>query len=216
MPTLSSDNDTSDSEPDDLLSSIYEQTPRSDPHIQQTERCRQFLEATGDISDRVLQVLELMDELHLNLPVFLWAISWNVPELTSNPVVRFARTALMVSDELPGILAHWHRPPRFHGQGIRTKAANKALNGWALDAIYGTLDDELAMLKPIMSLPPGDLSEETLLSISLKEMIPEVKSTAPTLWQLFRYTLRTPRQAEHNKYKDPNAVQFDAIYVSRF
>jgi hypothetical protein len=102
-----------------------------------------------------------MDELHLNLPVFLWAISWNVPKLTSNPVVCFARTALIVSDELPGILAHWHRPSCFHGQGICTKAARKALNGWALDVIYGTLDNKLVMLKLIMSLPPGDLSEET-------------------------------------------------------
>jgi uncharacterized protein with PIN domain len=57
---------------------------------------------------------------------------------------------------------------------------------------------------------------KTLLSVSLKEMIPEVKSTAPTLWQLFRYTLHTPRQAKHNKYKDPNAVQFDAIYIWHF
>ena len=48
--------------------------------------------------------------------------------------------------------------------------SEKALNGWALDVIYGTLDDGLVMLKLIMSLPPGDLSEETLLSISLKEM----------------------------------------------
>lgn len=143
MPTLMSDDNTSDSEPEDPLSSIYEQTPCSDPHIQQTEWCQQFLEATGDISDRAL-ILKLMDKLHLNLPVFLWAISWNVPELTSNPVVHFSRTVLMVSNKLPGILTHWHGPTRFHSQGIRTQAARKALNGWALDAIYRTLDNELA------------------------------------------------------------------------
>jgi hypothetical protein len=58
----------------------------------------------------------------------------------------------MVRDELPGILAHWHRPPRSHGQVIRKKAAKKALNDWAMDAICETLDDaELAMLKPPMA-----------------------------------------------------------------
>ena len=102
----------------------------------------------------------------------------------------------MVSDELPGILAHWHRPPRSHGQGIRTKAAKKSLNDWALDTICETLDDELAMLKPAMSLSQQDLSEEALLFISWKDMILEVKSMALTLWKLFRYTLYMPRQQQ--------------------
>jgi hypothetical protein len=144
----------------------------------------------------MLQVLDLMDTLHLNLPLFLWAISWNVPKLTADNRVRFARTALMVSDELPGILAHWHRPPRSHGQGIHTKAAKKSLNDWALDTICETLDDELAMLKPAMSLSQQDLSEEALLFISWKDMILEVKSMALTLWKLFRYTLYMPRQQQ--------------------
>jgi hypothetical protein len=155
----------------------------------------------------VLQVLDLMDTLHLNLPLFLWAISWNVPKLTADTHVRFARMALMVSDELPGILAHWHQPPHSHGQGIRTKAAKKSLNDWALDTICETLDNELAMLKLTMSLSQQDLSEEALLSISWKDMLLEVKSMALTLWKLFRYTLYTPRQQQRNQSKDPDAVQ---------
>lgn len=122
----------------------------------------------------------------------------------------------MVSDELPGILAHCHRPPRSHGQGIRTKAARKALNDWALETICDTLDEELSILKPTMSLPQQDLSEEVLLSISWKEMIPEVKSKAPTLWKLFRYTLYTPRQEEQNQLKDPDVVQFNDICFWNF
>jgi hypothetical protein len=150
-----------------------------------------------------------MDKLHLNLPLLLWAISWNVPELTSHNRVCFARMALMVSDELPGILAHWHRTPCSHGQGIWTKAVRKALNDWALDTLCETLDDELLTLKPTMSLLQQDLSKEVLLAISWKEMIPEVKSKAPTLWKLFRYSLYTPMQEKRNKMKDPDAVQFD-------
>lgn len=71
----------------------------------------------------------------------------------------------MVCDELPGILAHWHRPPCSHGQGIWTKAASKALNDWALDTLCVTLDNELSILKPTMSLSKQDLSEEVLLAI---------------------------------------------------
>jgi hypothetical protein len=110
MSTTDSDTDTSDIDSGEHLHDYDQHIPLSDPHIRQTDRCRQFLETTGDISDRVLQVLnlvdtdatchvsycmlqvlDLMDELHLNLPLFLWAISWNVPELTSNSSVRFAR-----------------------------------------------------------------------------------------------------------------------------
>ena len=90
MSTVIPDSDASDSDSrEPWASTVPEQTSRSDPHIQQTNRCRHFLEDTGDISDRVLQVLDLMDTLHLNLPLFLWAISWNVPKLTSNNHVRF-------------------------------------------------------------------------------------------------------------------------------
>ncbi|KAI9436547.1 hypothetical protein F5148DRAFT_1154490 [Russula earlei] len=75
MSTVPSDGDTSDSDHKAHEDAAPERAPKSDPHIRQTDRCRQFLEDTGDISDRVLQVLDLMDKLHLNLPLFLWAIS---------------------------------------------------------------------------------------------------------------------------------------------
>jgi hypothetical protein len=48
-----------------------------------------------------------MKSVNLNLPLLLWAISWNVPELVSDPRVAAETTALMVSEELPGLLAHW-------------------------------------------------------------------------------------------------------------
>lgn len=201
-----------DERPFDVDSDLDESAgPSSVPHLRHTDRCRQFLEVSGDISDRVLKVLALMDDLHLNLPLFLWAISWNVPELISNNRVRYARTTLMVSVELPGILAHWHKPPRSHSQGIRTRAAGDALNSWAMETVCETLDRELSILKPTMSLPQKDLSEEVLLSVSWKEMIPEVKSKAPTLWKLFRHTMYTPRQEQRNQSKDPDAVQFSIV-----
>ena len=89
----SDSNSTSDSGLDEHPFDVDEPAPSSDPHLRHTDRCRQFLNNSGNISDRVLQVLALMDDLHLNLPLFLWAISWNVPELISNHRVRYARTA---------------------------------------------------------------------------------------------------------------------------
>lgn len=151
-------------------------TPSIDPHRRQTLNFREFLAITGDISERVVEVLDLMDSLHLNLPLLLWAISWNVPELVLHSRARFARTALpvMTSEELPGILANWHRPPRAHNQGIRTKAACNAMNEWALDVVCNMLDQDMSALEPTMHYPQEDLKEETLLDISWSKMIPEV------------------------------------------
>ena len=47
----------------------------SDPHIRQTNACHRYLEASGDIFEHVIKILQLMEKLHVNLPIFLWAIS---------------------------------------------------------------------------------------------------------------------------------------------
>ena len=141
--------------------------------------------------------------------------SWNVLKLISNNCVCFARTALIVSNELPGILAHWNRPPCFHGQGIHTKAARKAIVDWALETICEKLDDELSILKPTMSLSQQGLSEEVLLAISWKEK-PEGKSKAPMLWKLFQYALYMLKQEQQNQWKDPDMVQFNDVLFWHF
>ena len=181
-------------------------TSASDPHIRHTDACRQFLDASGDITERVIKILDLMDDLHVNLPIFLWAISWNVEELISNARVRFARTTLMLSKELPGILTHWHQPPRQHNAGIRTKAAKLAMTNWALETLYQAVDDELSALGPIMQFPQDDLSEEALLGIRLQDMILEVQVSAPILWKLAYHLTCTPAQVQRNKTKNPEPV----------
>ena len=43
----------------------------SDLHIRQTNLYCQDLETTGDIAERVVKILNVMEELHVNLPIFL-------------------------------------------------------------------------------------------------------------------------------------------------
>ena len=174
----------------------------SDPHLGQTNACRRFLEATGDLAERVVKILDLMDELHVNLPIFLWAISWNEENLVSNARARFARTALMLSDELPVILTNWHQPPRQHNAGIRTKAAKLAMTNWALETLCSSVDDELVDVCPIMHFPQDDLSEEALLGISVQDMISEVQTRAPILWKLVCHLTCTHTQVRRNKTKN--------------
>jgi hypothetical protein len=148
-----------------------------------------------------------MDDHSLNLTLFLWAISWNNKPLVQNGVARFARTSLMVSNELPDILKNWHQPPCQHNAGIRTKAAQQAMTDWALDTICEALDREMMALTDLMSLPQDELSEEALLSIHWKDLISDVQEVAPTSWKLFRHAAYTPQQDACNTQKNPDSVR---------
>jgi hypothetical protein len=126
-----------------------------------------------------------MHLIGLNLPVFLWAISWNVDKLTSNSTVAAERAALMVSKELLVILSHWRRPPQAHNAGIRTQAAYNTMNVFALDTVSKLVGKEMGALMKVMVSPSVDLSEESLLGIWWKELALEVNTVTPTTWTLF-------------------------------
>lgn len=187
----------------DTASSIH--SP-NDPHIQHTKSRRESLHDPEDLCARVLVVLKCIEEQGLNLTLFLWALSWNNKPLIQDGTARFARTSLMVSDELPQILRNWHQPPRQHNAGIRTKAAQHAMSEWALDTICDTLDRELTTVADLLSLPQEELSEEALLSIHWKDLISEVQEAAPITWKLFRHAAYTPRQDVRNTLKNPDSV----------
>ena len=179
-----------------------------DPHQQRTRNWMKFLQDDGLLVERVLLVLHYMESQQVDLAILIWAISWNVSELITNPTVRFMRTSLMVSDELPLILARWHKPPRTHGSGTRTKAGCKVMDAWALDTVFETVDHEMDALKPIMDSPQQHLSEESLLGIKWQDVIQDVKASAPTTWSLFRRIAYTPKQDSRNKTKNPDPVTY--------
>jgi hypothetical protein len=103
-----------------------------------------------------------MSSVNINLPILLWAISWNIPELVSDLKVSAERMALMVSNELLWILAHWWCPPWKHNSGIHTKAAYHTMNKFALDTILEIVGDEMDALDNVFKLPQSELSEESL------------------------------------------------------
>jgi hypothetical protein len=137
------------------------------------------------LAKHVRSVIDFMKSIDINLPLFLWALSWNIPELVSDLNVAAKRTALMLSDELPGILAHWHRPPQKHGIGIHTKAAYETMNKFALDTVLELVEEEMGDLDNVLHSPQSDLSEEvqrlkhknqlTKLSKSLPKAIAPLK-----------------------------------------
>jgi hypothetical protein len=153
-----------------------------------------------------------MESQQVDLGILLWAISWNVQELISNPTAHFMQTSLMVSNKLPLVLSQWHKPPQTHSTGTRTKAAGKAMTSWALELICDDLDQEMHQLKLVMDSPQQELSEASLLGIDCQEMINDIKLSTPTMWTLFCCTAYTAKQELRNMAKNPDPVKLPDVY----
>ncbi|GBE86106.1 hypothetical protein SCP_0806300 [Sparassis crispa] len=143
--------DSSDDEDEDTDDTPGRQREPSDPpHKIRTRNFRNYLAQQGDIASRVKEVLGYMLEKKLYLPLLLWALSWNVPELIADPLAKFECTALMISDELGDLLGKWFKPPRGHGRGIKTKGAASAINTFAVSCIKNTIHREMARVGKVM------------------------------------------------------------------
>jgi hypothetical protein len=214
------------------LDSVAEPSPsRPDPYVRRTEQLfdtgsfnsdagSQSLgqsQSLASLAARVRLVLDFMRSVNINLPILLWAISWNVPELVSDSNVSAERRALMVSKELPGILSHWRRPPRKHNAGIRTRAAYDTMNKFALDTVLELVGDEMSSLGNVFSSPQSELSEEGLRSIKWEDMATSVCHEAPTTWTLLRHAAYTQKQECRNAATRPDTVRPNPLsIVARF
>jgi hypothetical protein len=207
---LSSESGTDSEEPLGDTGAHRERKPGTSPHHRQSASFMAFLVKlrAPEVCLCVLSVLEYMESLQLNLPILLWALCWNdaYPDLISNNKARFARTGLSTSELLPGILRLWHHPPCAHNRGVRTEAACRAMEDWAVDTVCGILDKESENLKEYMKFPQEELSQETLLVIKWDDLSSNVKILSPMTWKLFCHTASTQQQEKQNRYKTPDAV----------
>ncbi|PSS06545.1 hypothetical protein PHLCEN_2v3675 [Hermanssonia centrifuga] len=201
--------DEIESEPFVYSDATRTRTHSSLPALDRTAAFRQFLDAQPpeDIARRCREAIRYMaDNLKLDITLLLFYISWNLPETTEDKVIQYARTALMWSDELPSIIKNWHRPPRKHGVGVRTKAASTALESWAEEITKRKINEEMRLLGPYMRLKPSEISPENLLSITMADTIQTVQTHAPTMWSLCRSASYTPIQEMKNAKKNPDLV----------
>ena len=75
------------------------------PPIQRTHT-RRLRERLGpDRATKVAAVLAYMNNLGLNLPLFLDLVSWGDPDCVTHRKICYEHSALMVSEELPSIIA---------------------------------------------------------------------------------------------------------------
>jgi len=90
--------------------------------LEQTRRKKAALHGQ-DLLPKVLCILDAISNEGLTLSLFLNALSWGDESCTANDRVRFARTGLLLSEELPDILARWYKPPRNKNKGRRPASA---------------------------------------------------------------------------------------------
>lgn len=173
-----------------------------------TVRCFKKLKllSEDEIQDRLVQVIDFMKTLDLDVTTFLFYFSWQLPNVPVSGKLRYARTALMNSEHLGTILRHWWRPPRSHGEGIRTKAAQDTINALSLENIKLRVNKEMRELAPMLRTPPNEFDEEKLLSVNIRELINETQDIAPTMWDFLKSSASTPRQLVRNTQKDSDPV----------
>ena len=73
--------------------------------IRNTQLLHEWIE--GSLVEKIVKVLEVMEDLKINLTIFLDALSWGDAACISNATVCYAHTGLMKSEELLLILHHW-------------------------------------------------------------------------------------------------------------
>lgn len=206
--TLRNENDEADNCTGDLSDDDEELLPPEPIQLRNTEILKRQL-VGQNILAKVTAVLHCMDRQGLNLPLFLDALSWGDVACHADAKVQYARTALMVSSEVPGILARWYKPPRggLGGKGKRPKGMREVLRRFATEVIGSCVEKELKTSAPLFLSPPEDLSRENLTSIDFNELKKEVKLSLPIYWGILEHAIYSDAQRARNHHKNPDMVR---------
>lgn len=180
------------------------------------EKARLYTKLIDDMADQGVDIVTFLDDLSWGLDVPAWmthesavlrCVALNMyANIKAYTTVRYARSSLMHSEELPGILKRWHKPPRDHDRGISTRGGRDALNAWAMSNVIARINGELRQTAELFASPPEEMTEKQLLAIDLQEDVEAMKTRMPTFWEIMHSMSCTPRQKKENKYKDHEPV----------
>ncbi|KAI0634114.1 hypothetical protein C8Q77DRAFT_1056061 [Trametes polyzona] len=185
---------------------LEDEPPAPPIQLQHTQAMRERLGSASKV-ERVRRILEFMESLDMNLPIFLDALSWGDDGCTSDPKVRYERTALMHSEELPRILERWYRVPRAsesRSHYVRPAGARRALEDFAMKCAAEVLDRELESSAHIFRSPKDSLSEAALTAFDFAEVACKLQepTCAPRSWTLLYGAMQ--RQRQHHNTTQPH------------
>ncbi|KAF9537692.1 hypothetical protein CPC08DRAFT_808667 [Agrocybe pediades] len=213
----------SDSEASEMFYSTSEPTDMDDeeidydiPTVIQVERTHLLRSRlkSDEILSKVLDVLNCIASNGLDLPLFLDAVSWGSPDCHSHRTVQYARTALLASDELLGILQRWYKPPRRanEGRGRRPTGARETLHKFAFSCILDKVDEEMHTSAHLFASPSTELSEKHLLSLDFQDLQDKVQVDAPVLWKIIKHAATSQRkEVPVQKKNNPDLVAVSCI-----
>jgi hypothetical protein len=192
---------------DPTVSDGEEEAPGEPLQRENSRKLRDRLEVPT-IAGKVKATLLFMKQQGLDVVIFLDALCWGDEGCHSDSQIVFARTGLMVSEELPQILQRCYNPPRRSGKahGARPAGARRVLLDFATSCISDMIDREMKLSASLFLSPPEELSEEHLTDLDFGVFMERVQASAPILWQILRRAAYTPEQEKRNKYKNPNMV----------
>jgi hypothetical protein len=82
----------------------------------------------------------------LNLPLFLHVLSWGNESCIPDEQVQYARTSLMVSEKLPGILQRWYCSPRSLHKGKMAAGAHVCLQKFGARCVKDVVEQEMKVM----------------------------------------------------------------------
>jgi hypothetical protein len=154
-----------------------------------TTNRRNAIGGDDDLKTRVSAVLKCIDEVGLDLPIFLDALSWGCSAVTEDSVAKYQRSLLMNSVELPQILDRWKK----------SKSARTRLETHALNSVSGLIKKEMDTVVDHLRCAGEDLTEDNLALVTEEEMVLKLKPAAPTLWKILKTASQTGQQEKRNK-----------------
>jgi hypothetical protein len=172
-------------------------------------------DTSTELSEKVHKILDYMNLLGVSLPLFLDALSWGDKGCIRDEKIKAARTALMGSAQLSGILQRWWKPPHTSTKSHKARAtgARTTMKKFATSCLAEIFGEEMKAVGRILHSSGGDVTEKDFTGVDFYKIIEEVKEEAPTVWLTLRSASYTPKQERRNTKKDPDKVETPYLSV---
>lgn len=147
---------------------------------------------------KVLKVLDTLENLALDLPTFLHCLSYGDIGCIKDPRIQAVRTGFFHSPLLPQIMQMWYNPPNHISNS--TTGARPMLQQLAFEWVIDVCNEEFMGLHSVLKTTPV-LSEANLLETSFDELSSQFSVKAVHLSSLLR-GLACAKSSENSRSPD--------------